>query len=81
MKNKKTIFAAIFLAIATFLAAAPFTLAQEQYNCPIGGGMMYGLYGGYGTGMMLFSWITSILVIALIIAGIYWLIKSANKKK
>ena len=81
MKNTKTILSAIVLAIATFLAALPFMSAQEQYNCPMGGGMMYGIYGGYGAGMMLFSWVTYILVIALIIAGIYWLIKSANKKK
>lgn len=43
--------------------------------------MMYGLNGGYGSGVMIFTWITYILVIALIIAGIYWLIKSASKKR
>jgi len=41
----------------------------------------YGMMGyGYGSGMMFLGWITYILVIALIIAGIYWLIKSANRK-
>ena len=39
--------------------------------------MMY----GYGYNMMFFGWITWILIIALIIATIYWLIKTANKKK
>ena len=55
--------------------------AQEQYNCPMGGGMMYGLYGGYGSGMMFLSWITYVLFIVLIIAGIYWLFKNANRKR
>lgn len=47
------------------------------------GGMMsrYSMMGGYGYGAMFFGWITWILVIALIIAAIYWLIKSANAKK
>ena len=44
------------------------------------GGMMGG-YGRYGSGMMFFGWLTYLLVIALIIAAIYWLIKSANRKK
>ena len=42
--------------------------------------MMYG-YEGYGYSMMFFGWITWILIITLIIAAIYWLIKTANKKK
>jgi len=41
-------------------------------------GMMYG--GNYGYGMMFFGWIIWILFIALIIAAIYWLVKSANRK-
>ena len=49
------------------------------------GGMMSMTYGngmmGYGTGAFVLGWITYLLVIALIIAAIYWLIKTANKKK
>jgi uncharacterized membrane protein len=54
--------------------------AVDYSNCPMSGtyGMMY---GGYGSGMMFLGWITYILVIVLIIAAIYWLFKSANKKK
>lgn len=53
-------------------------------NCPYGGGygmmgMMSG-YGGYGTGMV-FSWVLYLAILALIIAGIYWLVKSVNKKR
>lgn len=77
---KKNIVKTILIfAVALFSIA--FVSAQEQYNCPMGGGMMYGTYGGYGAGIMLFSWVTWILTIALIVAGIYWLIKNANKKK
>src|SRR3989344_4905044 len=41
--------------------------------------MMTG-YGGYNAGTILLSWITYLLTIALIIAGIYWLVKTANRK-
>ncbi len=46
------------------------------YSCPMFGGS-FG-YSGFGIGL---SWISYFLFIALIIAGIYWLIKSANKEK
>ena len=39
--------------------------------------MMYGAYGGTG---MIFGWILYLLVIALIVAAIYWLIKSASSR-
>lgn len=42
--------------------------------------MMSG-YGGYNAGAVLLSWITYLLTIALMIAGIYWLVKTANKKR
>jgi len=47
------------------------------YDCQMAG-MMYGQYG-FGLGIL--SWVTSLLLIGLLVAGIYWLIKSANKKK
>ncbi len=57
------------------------TISAVDYSaCPMGG--TYGMMsGGYGIGSMLFSWITYLLVIGLIIAGIYWLVKSANRKE
>ena len=42
------------------------------YSC----GMMNGFYG-----TSIFGGITYILLIALIIAAIYWIIKSANRRK
>ncbi len=64
-----------------------FTSLNQGYG---GYGMMgmmqmmtgYGGYGysGYGSGMMFLGWITYLLTIALIIAGIYWLVKTANRK-
>lgn len=71
----------IVAIIGTILTSIVYVSAQEQYNCPMAGGMMYGIYGGYGTGMMLFSWVTYLLMIALVIAAIYWLITNANKKR
>jgi hypothetical protein len=42
--------------------------------------MMTG-YGGYNAGAVLLGWITYLLTIALMIAGIYWLVKTANRKR
>lgn len=67
-----------FFGILAALASVFIVSAQQQYNCP---GMMGGLYGGYGSGMMILSWLTWLLVVALIIAAIYWLVKSANRKR
>lgn len=76
---KKTL---ILLALLPLLVVSLSAFISAQaYNCPMGGGMMYGLYGGYGGGMMIFAWILYILVIVLIGAAVYWLIKSANKNK
>jgi len=47
------------------------------YNCPMG----EIISGQYGLGFGILSWIFSLLGIGLIIAAIYWLIKSANRKK
>ncbi|MDD5193508.1 MAG: hypothetical protein PHF67_02885 [Candidatus Nanoarchaeia archaeon] len=69
------------MVIPLILSSMAVVSAQtEYYDCPMGG-MMYGLYGNYGSGFALLSWITFILFIGLIIAAIYWLIKSANKNK
>ena len=38
----------------------------------------YGMMGGYNNGFMSFSGIFGILMVVLVIAGIYWLIKNAN---
>ena len=70
MKNVFKTFAAISLV--------PVVSAADGYSgCPMGGMMS----GGYGQGMMLLGWLTYLLFIALIVAAIYWLIKTANKKK
>lgn len=80
--KKQTIALALILAFATFLAIMPFVSGEINYSrdgyCE---GMMSGFYGGYGLGIMFAWWIIAILIIILIIAAIYWLIKSANKKK
>ncbi|MBI2662827.1 hypothetical protein HYX11_05195 [Candidatus Woesearchaeota archaeon] len=67
------------------LGAISLVSAVDPSACPglgYGGygmmGMMAG-YGGYGAGMLL-SWVLYLAILALIIAGIYWLVTSANKK-
>ena len=75
MKNKSLILAGIIALILTGLASV-LADPDDFFGCSMGGMM----YGAYGPGMAIFGWISWILVIALIIAGIYWLIKSADSK-
>lgn len=42
---------------------------------------MGGSYGSYNSGFVVISWVTYILMIILIVSAIYWLIKSANRRK
>ena len=57
--------------------------AVDTTSCYGYGGMysMMSGIGGYGYGMATLAWVTYILIIGLIIAGIYWLVKSATRKK
>lgn len=52
---------------------------QNQYygSCPM---MSYGLYGGYGTTVMIVSWVISILIIVFLGLGIFYVLKNMNKK-
>lgn len=69
----------VIIAIAFFISLALIidvsALENNVYNC-----LMGAFNGTYGSGGMILSWIISILVIILIVAGIYWLIKSASNK-
>lgn len=73
----------VFSLVIVALLAVSLVSAVEPYNCPMGGygnyGMMTG-YGGYGIGMLL-AWLFYLGVMGLIGAGIYWLVKSAQRKK
>jgi len=75
MKNKFIWFPLI--AIAT-LSIALVSADPQDFGY---GGMMGMMYGQYGIGFGILSWVTSLLVITLIVAAIYWLVKSANRKK
>ena len=71
----------ILILIAVVLSLTiPNVLAIENnvYNCPMGGAA-YGLNGSYGISSMILGWILSILLVILLLAGIYWFVKSANK--
>ncbi|MBS3078729.1 hypothetical protein J4218_01275 [Candidatus Pacearchaeota archaeon] len=75
-KNNNLVIGIVVILVVIFLLGI-FGSGYGMMNS--GYGMMGGLNGGYGYGMMAFGWITWILIIALIIAAIYWLIKTANK--
>ena len=72
MKLKKIGAAFTLIFILNLVSAA---YSDESCN------MMSGLAGGYGAGVMFFGWITYLLAISLIIAAIYWFIKSAGKNR
>jgi uncharacterized membrane protein len=75
-KMNKNLIISIVVTILTAIVAV--SAATNDYGTCPGYGMMN---GGYGSSFMILSWITYILLIALIIAAIYWLIKNANKRK
>ena len=70
----------ITLLMITLMFALSLVSAVDYSSCPMGGAYNM-MYGGYGSGMMFLGWISYLLVIALIVAAIYWFLKSANKKK
>ena len=76
MKLVLSLLIGAFSAIGLASAVDPLACPGLGYG---GYGMMSG-YGGYGIGTLL-SWILYLAILALIIAGIYWLVKSASKKK
>lgn len=65
-------------ALILGLSALPIASAQEypSYGCPMG----WMMSGSYGSGVWFFGWLFSLLLIGLVIAAIYYLIKSASKK-
>lgn len=67
------------ISILIFVIIISITAVFAEQNYPTCGGFSM-MSGYYGPGFATLSWITYILVIALIIAGIYWLVKSANKR-
>lgn len=74
--NNLTILLSVIAAIILFSGIFSLSMTNrfDQY------GMMGMMGGTYGYGMMFFGWITWVLVIVLIISGIYWLIKTADRK-
>lgn len=86
MKQINLKLATIVSILAVFLTALVSGQAYNNDQYGMGSGMMGMMnmmtgYGGYGSGMMLLGWLTYLLIIALIIAAIYWLIKTANRKR
>ncbi len=73
MKKTSILFFIIIISITAVFAEPGYT----QQTCGGINGMMSGYYG---PGYSILGWITYILVILLIIAGIYWLFKNATKK-
>ncbi len=75
MKEKNSAGFWIAIGILLILIAALFGLGGfYNYN-------MYGMMRGfYGYGIMFFSWIINLFIIGLLAAGIYWLIKSSERK-
>lgn len=69
----------IILVFLSIILASALVSAVDYSNCPMGG-MMSGFYGGYGYGMMIFSWLFGVLTIIALVLAIIWLYKQINKK-
>ena len=81
----------LLLSALSIVSAAQYGMMGDngQFTAVNNGGMggMMGMmntmtgYGSYNSGTVFLSWITYLLTIALMIAGIYWLVKTANRKR
>lgn len=80
----------LFLSLTTVSAIQYGMMGDNGQFIPVNNGGMGGMmgmmnmmtgYGGYGGGTIFLGWITYLLTIALMIAGIYWLVKTANRKR
>jgi uncharacterized membrane protein len=74
MKKTSILILIILISIANVIADPEYA----QQTCGGINGMMSGYYG---QGYIILGWITYILVILLIIAGIYWLFTNAKRRK
>ncbi|MBS3095165.1 hypothetical protein J4231_00630 [Candidatus Woesearchaeota archaeon] len=72
--RKGILMASVAMAIAAFASIAYADLGFGGCNM---GGMMY---GNYGPSALIFGWLNYVLIIALVVAAIYWLVKSAKKR-
>jgi len=91
--NKKigVTFSILFLFALSVVSAAQYGMMDDNGQFTVvnngGTGGMMGMmqmmtgYGGYNSGAVLLGWIVYLLTVALMIAGIYWLVKTANKKR
>lgn len=61
---------------APSILSASVVSAQQDYSCP-GYGMMY---GGYGAGGIIFSWLLGLLTVVALALLIAWLIKQLQRK-
>lgn len=73
----------IFLLMSLAILASLTFVSAQTYSCPMGnsglvGGMMY---GSYGSGWLIFTWILGILMLVALILLIFWLFKQINKKR
>jgi uncharacterized membrane protein len=55
--------------------------AEDRMAYGFGCGMMNGFAGGYGTGMMIFSWLFGLLSLIALFLLIVWLTKHLQKNK
>lgn len=79
MENKKIklILIATVFSVLSLVSPVLADAGDESYwGCGMGG-MMTGVYGGFG---MAFGWFISLLVLVALVLLIFWLIKQIQKK-
>jgi hypothetical protein len=71
MKNEAWIFVVVLVIVLFFILSG---LGYGGY-----GGMMGMMYGGFGSGLMIFGWLYGILVIVALVLLIVWLFRQVQK--
>jgi len=66
----------IILVLLAVMSLIGLVSAQSYNGCNMAGMM----YGSYGSGIMLFSWLIGLAILVALVLFIVWLIKQIQKK-
>ena len=81
MKNNETVLWIILGMAVLFVFSGGFGMmgfGSREYGYS---GMMSMMYGSYGSGMMFFGWIYSLLILAALILFIVWLVQQLQNPR
>jgi uncharacterized membrane protein len=82
MKTKLLYFMVLLVSLFSLVSLVAAHEGDDVYahHCGMFTGMGGMMYGTYGSGMMTFGWLYSVLILVALILLIVWLVKQIQKK-